>query len=437
MTDILVVDDEIDIGELIKDIIEDELTLKTSFVLNSSAALETLKKTSPKAIILDVWLEGSDMDGLGLLKLIKEKYKDIPVIVISGHGNIETAVKAIKWGAYDFIEKPFKSEKLILTVKRTIENADLKQCNTQLNQKNDLASLIGKSKQIIEIKNKITSNSTDNVRTLIRGEVGVGKERLAKLIHNYSNLAEKPFFQVNLESHPEEELEALLFGSDNSRSIFEKAKGATLYLNNISALSSRMQTQLLRCINNLQTNQSRCRVICSSIVDIKQLVVLNQFNPDLYQRLSSMELYIPPLRDRKQDIEPITNYYINQFASSYGIAHIKVDDGAYSKLIEYDWPGNIMELKNFIENLVIKLTISGSCELNSGDISFTIPKVNQSGAECNTNFYDKNLKEAKKAFEKQYIGFQLQKFGGNISQVAKFIGMERPALHKKMRDLDL
>ena len=211
MFDILVIDDEKDIGELIKDIIEDELHLKTEFVLNSSSALEILKKSSPKIVILDIWLEGSDMDGLGLLKIIRETYKEIHVIVISGHGNIETAVKAIKLGAYNFIEKPFKSEKLVITVKRTLENIELQQYSTQLKQQNDLASIIGTSKQITEIKSKIANNIGSNARTMIFGEIGTGKEKIARLIHAYQNSNDKPFYKVNIENHSEKELDNILF----------------------------------------------------------------------------------------------------------------------------------------------------------------------------------------------------------------------------------
>ena len=439
MIDILVIDDERDICELIKDILEDDLKLATSFVLNSSSALETLKKTSPKAIILDVWLEGSDMDGLGLLKIIKESYKDIPVIVISGHGNIETAVRAIKWGAYDFIEKPFKSEKLLLTVKRTIENAELKQSNHQLKQQHDLASFVGKNKQIVDVRNKIISHSNDNTRILIGGEVGTGKERLARLLHNYSNLSDKPFFKINIENHSEKELSDILFGTNITAAIFETARGATLYLNEISQLPWTMQTKLLQYLNSLQMNDStskKCKIICSSKNNIEELVSSGKFNPDLYQRLCSVSLYIPQLKDRKQDIQLLAEHYVKQFINERGISQLHISDDFYSKLLNYDWPGNVLELKNFIENLMIKLMLSDAKVLDSSHVNFVMQENNDSNKETKENFYDMNLKDAKKSFETDYINFQLKRFDNNISQTAKFIGMERPALHKKIRDLD-
>ena len=361
MLDILVIDDERDICELIKDITEEELGVNTDFVFNSASALEILKTTLPQVIILDVWLEGSDMDGLGLLKAIKENYKNIPVIVISGHGNIETAIKAIKLGAYDFIEKPFKSEKLIITIKRTLENIALKEHNRQLEQQSDLDDLVGESKQIIDIKNKVITNAIYNTRILINGEIGVGKEKVARLLHSYSNFSEKPFFKVDLGNYPEDELNDTLFGTANSASIFEKAKGTTLYLNEICNLSALFQEKLLRYINTIQANidyMQRCKIICSSRNDVKRLVNLGKFNPNLYQRLCSINLHIPPLRNRKQDIQPVAKHYIKQFSKDYCISDLNVTKDFYLKLISYDWPGNVIELKNLIEISVLKVALS-------------------------------------------------------------------------------
>ena len=439
MLDVLVIDDERDIGELVKDITEEDLGLNTDFVLNSASALEALKTTLPQLIILDVWLEGSDMDGLGLLKVIQENYKHIPVIVISGHANIETAIRAIKLGAYDFIEKPFKSEKLVITIKRTLENIALREYNHQLKQQSDLLSLVGKSKQIIDIKNKIITNATHNTRILIYGEIGVGKEKLARLIHSYSNSSEKPFFKVNLGNHSEKELNEILFGTANSASIFEKAKGATLYINEIYNLSPPFQEKLLQYINTTQANvdhTQKCKIICSSRNNIKELVDLGNFNPTLYQRLCDIALYIPPLRDRKQDIQPTIDHYIEQFSKNYCLSNLKVTNDFYLKLISYDWPGNIMELKNVIENSILKVILLGKKILDSSIIQLSISKSESSDNKINLSFYSKTLKEAKKAFEKEYIEFQLKRFGNNISRTARFIGIERPALHKKIKDLD-
>ncbi len=429
MFDILVIDDEQDIGELIKDIIEDELNLKTEFVLNSSSALEILKKSAPKIIILDIWLEGSDMDGLGLLKIIKNSYKDIHVIVISGHGNVETAVKAIKLGAYNFIEKPFKSEKLVITVKRTLENIELQQYNAQLNQQSDLASIVGKNKRIIEIKNKIANNIGSNARTIIFGEIGTGKEKIARLIHNYQNSTNKPFYKVNIENYPEKELEDILFGNANSASIFEKAKRSTIYINDLSKLSGHLQKKLL---NYLHDSNQASKIICASTISQEQLINDLNFNQDLLQRLSSIILEIPPLRERKQDIKLIVDYYITNFKKNYPAKNLKLNNEFYTQFLEYDWPGNILELKNFIENLLLKLL------LNPNDsLKITAFPLSQNNKNTFESCFDKSLKNAKQLFEKKYIEFNLQKFDGNITHTAKQIGMERTALHKKIKELQI
>jgi two-component system nitrogen regulation response regulator NtrX len=441
MLDVLVIDDEQDIGELIKDIIEDDLKLHTDYVLTSIDALKILKNTYPRIIILDIWLEGSDVDGIALLKILKETYRDIPVIVISGHGNIDMAVRAIKIGAYDFIEKPFKSEKLLLTIKRTLEYADLKKYNYQLKQQTDLSSLIGKSKEMNELKNKISSNTLYNIRIFINGELGVGKEKIARLIHNNSNLSEKPFFKINLENHSEKELHDILFGSSDSSSIFDKAKGATIYLNEISKLTSSLQIKLLQQLNVLQASTNihqKHRIICSSKMNIKELTACDKFNPDLYQRLCALSFYIPPLRDRKQDIQLTAKHYIEEFSNNYGLSKIKIESAFYLKLLDYSWPGNAIELKNAIEKLIIKLVLSGTKTLKAETLQLDINAYNDSSTEYeNTNIHSKNYRDAKKAFERAYIKFQLNRFGKNISQTAKFIGIERPALHKKIKDLNL
>ena len=440
MLDILIIDDERDICQLIKDIIEEDLGFNAGFALDSASALGILKTALPQIIILDVWLEGNNMDGLGLLKIIKENYRDIPIIVISGHANIETAIKAIKLGAYDFIEKPFKAEKLIITLKRTLENIALKEYNNQLKQQNDLDSLVGESKQIVNIKKKIITNATHSTRVLIYGEVGVGKEKVARLIHGYSNSSERPFFKVNINSYSEKRLNEVLFGTSNTMSIFEKAKGATVYLNGISNLSDSLQEKLLQYINTVQTNTDnmrQCKIICSSRDDIKNLVDLGKFNANLYQRLCGMVLYIPPLRDRKHDIQPAANYYIKQFSEDYGLTDLKITNDFYLKLIAYDWYGNVMELKNIIENAILKIALSDAKILDYSITQLATHNNKDTRSKFAPSFHSKNLKEAKKAFEKEYIEFQLKRFGNNVSQVAKFIGMERPALHQKIKNLNI
>jgi two-component system nitrogen regulation response regulator NtrX len=349
--------------------------------------------------------------------------------VISGHGNIETAVKAIKLGAYNFIEKPFKSEKLVITVKRTLENIELQQHNAQLNQQNDLASIVGKNRQIIEIKNKIANNIKSNARTIIYGEIGTGKEKIARLIHHYQNPINKPFYKVNIENYSEKELDDILFGNTYSASIFEKAKRSTIYINEISKLSDYMQRKLL---NYLHNSDLESKIICASTSSQKQLINDLSFNQNLLQRLSSIVLEIPPLRERKHDIKLIADYYINNFKKNYYIKNLKLNSEFYIQFLEYDWPGNILELKNFIENLLIKLLLTQTDSLKIAEFS-----INQNNKNTFESCFDRSLKDAKQLFEKKYIEFNLQRFDSNITRTAKQIGMERTALHKKIKELQI
>ncbi len=430
MVDLLVIDDEQDIGELIKDIIEDELNLQTEYTLNSSSAIKLLEKFTPKIVILDVWLEGSDMDGLGLLKIIKEKYKNTAVIIISGHGNIETSIKAIKLGAYSFIDKPFKSEKLILTVKRTLENIELQQYNTQLKQQNDLAAIIGKSKKINDIKNTIANKIGTNTRTMIIGEIGTGKEKIARLVHDCQNSGNKPFYKINIENYTEQELDKILFGYKNDTPIFEKAKRSTLYLNQVTKLTSNLQKKLLNYLNKSQNSIQFCRIISSSSLIKNKLKKI--FNHDLLQRLSSITIEIPPLRERKQDIQSIVEYYVNNFKSNYNINNINIDDDFFSQFLNYDWPGNILELKASIENILIKLLLKSHTSLNIKN------SLHKSTENFDTEFYhNQSFKVAKQFFEKKYIEINLQKNYKNVTKTAKKIGIERTALHKKIKDLGI
>ncbi len=431
MFDVLVIDDERDIGELIKDLIEDDLNLKTDYVLDSSSGLERLTKSSPKIILLDVWLEGSDMDGLGLLKFIKKNYKNISILVMSDHDNINTAAKAIKLGAYNFIEKPFKSENLLITVKRTLENTELQQYNSQLKQQNDLASIIGKSSKINSIKNRIANNTNSNARIIIYGEIGTGKETIARLIHNYQHSGDKPFYKINIENHSETQLKKILFGTLDHPSFFEKEKRSTIYLSEISKLSPNLQKNLLNFLNSAEIIDQTLKIICSSTLSYKTIMQQNQFNQNLLNRLSTIIFEIPPIRERKEDIKLIVDYYINNFKKHYNIDNLVLDNQFYLQFFNYSWPGNVLEMKIFIENLLLKFLLKNN-ELLKID-NFALSKNN----DPFRNYFDKSLKSAKQLFEKNYVEFHLNKFNSNITHTAKHIGMARTALHKKVNDLNI
>lgn len=429
--DILVIDDKKDIGESIKDLIEEELHLKTQYVLNASAALKILEKANPKVIILDIWLEGSEMDGLGLLKTIKENYKDISVIVISDHGNVGTVVKAIKLGAYNFIEKPFKSEKLVITVKRTLENTELQQYNTQLKKQNDFSSLIGKSKKINSLKNKIANNHKLNSRIMIYGEIGTGKEKVARLLHNHQCSGDKPFYKINIGNYSEEELDRILFGILDTPSIFEKEKRSTIYLSQIFKLSTTLQKKLLRFISSLEKLDQQLKLICSSTLSYSTIVAQKKFNLNLLNRLSTIIFEIPPIRERKEDIRFIVDYYINNFRKDYNIKHLTLDNEFYAQFLKYNWPGNILEIKVFVETLLLKVLLQNNKLLRTNNLI-----LSQRSDNIN-NYFDKSLKNAKQLFEKDYIEFNLYKCNNNITHTARLIGMERTALHKKINNLNI
>lgn len=449
MPEILIVDDELDIGELVSDILTDE-GYETKYVNSSSTALAYLEKTKPKAIILDVWLDNSPMDGLGILKFITKKYSDVPVIIISGHGNIETAVQAIKLGAYDFIEKPFKSEKLLITLKRALEVADLKEYNLLLKQKVPQSVLIGTSKTITNIRNQVKSIALSNSRVLITGESGVGKKTLANIIHQLSDLSEKPFITVSVIRHSESELEKLFFGdkANNVPSVFKQATNTTLFFDEVFNLPIKFQNQLLNILqskmikNSHSMKTSNCRIIASTSININNESIISKFNRDLYNRLNSKEINIPPLKDRKEDIKPITDYYLSNFSHEYGINTCSFSDEAYSALIAYNWPGNTRQLMNLIERTLIKISDSGLKEIQLDMLpSEILSAVDQEQGELNDTvekpITSKQLKEAREDFEKKYIQLQLSRFGGNIKKTAEFIGMERAALHRKIKSLGM
>jgi two-component system nitrogen regulation response regulator NtrX len=422
--DVLVIDDERDIGELTKDILEEDLGLHTHYVLTAKEALKFLQENNPRLIILDVWLEGSD-EGLSLLKVFQESYKHIPVIVISGHGNIDTAVKAIKMGAYNYLEKPFKAETIKLMVERTIQNLQLKQQHYQTQQQLDLSSLVGSSKKIIAIRNSIQENSQKNKLVLLQGSLGTGKRKIAKIIHNYSNLSEKPFYTLT----DSENDDFLIIHQAQTPS---KYKGATIFIPDIAKLSAVLQKNLLQRINQLRdldNSLSQYRIICGTSENLEQSVANGKFNADLYQRLLAWQIYIPDLKDRKQDIEPLVEHFAAAFSLEFGTPKLSFSQEKLTSLLAYDWPGNILELKSKISDILLTSLLKGKKKTDN--------KSNQEKNQYFESFAKQDLRKAKNIFEKEYIKMQLHRFEGNISKTADFIGMSRPALHKKMNDLNI
>ena len=445
MSEVLIVEDEDDIGELISDILEDQGYL-TKYINNSSDVISYLKKTKPRAVILDIWLEDNGMDGIALLKIIKKNFPNVPVVIISGHGNIETAVQAIKLGAYDFIEKPFKSERLQITVKRALEAAELKQYNTILKEKIPKSALIGTSKVISELRNQINSIASKHSRVLIIGELGSGKKSLANIIHQLSKFSDKPIVTVSVIKNDLQKLEELFSNKEQETSIFKQAQHSTLFIDEVFNLPMRLQKKLLEMLQldfyqSVSHSALNFRLITSTSYDLKKFKQDKRINVDLYSRLSTQQIYIPPLRERKQDIQPIIDYFLNDFSHEYGVDKCTLSDEAYSALIAYDWPQNVTQLMNIIERLLIKISNSNTKEISVDMLPAEILDwINNEHREISVEksvMISKKLKDAREEFEKTYIKTQLNRFGGNIKKTADFIEMERAALHRKMKSLGL
>ncbi len=433
---ILIIDDEIDIANNIKAILEDE-SYETSIAYNSTEALSYISINNYDLIILDVWLDNSELDGIGILKKLREN-NTTPVIIISGHGNIEMAVKAIKEGANEFIEKPFSTERLLLSVSRSIELYEIKSENVSLKQKRIYNyKFIGKSIAINKVKSLIKKVAPTTSRVMIYGESGTGKDLVAREIHRLSNYSEGPFIAINAALMEPENIEKEFFGSyENNISkigYLEAASNGTIFIDEVGEMPLQTQAKILRVLTDksftkLGDNEAidlNCRIICSSIQNLQSLIDEGSFRKDLFHRLNVVSIKLPKLIDRLDDLNDLILYFINLFsgenANNENLVHI-----IKSKYINYDWPGNIRELRNIIERHII-LGEKYDDE-NSEDIGnkFT-----------NQNVISLPLKNARKVFEKHYLQSQINRFDGNISKTALFIGMERSALHRKLKQLGL
>ena len=439
MSNILVIDDEIDIRESIVAILSDEGFLCDN-ASNSNEAIHLIGINKYDLIILDVWLNDPDYDGMKLLKLIKKDNAKVPIIIISGHGNIDMAVEAIKEGAYEFVEKPFKSERLILSVSRALEVKLIREENKELKEVNfSKDRFIGSSiatTKIIEIINKISPTSS---RVLITGESGTGKDLVAKEIHLNSMFKDGPFIVINASLLEPEGIENELFGVEDNGLIkhtgfFEKANKGTLFIDEVGEMPMQTQIKILRVLTEQsfsriggdKTINIETRIISSSTKDLLLAIKNNQFRKDLYHRLNVVELNLPRLVDRIEDLDELIEYFVDNFCKENGMPKKNVISDIKNKYLHYDWPGNIRELKNNIERELIigeKLDDSNINDLNS-------------------DFDQKNvismpIKNAREAFEKNYLSSQLKRFNGNISKTANFIGMERSALHRKLKQLKI
>jgi two-component system nitrogen regulation response regulator NtrX len=452
MADVLIVDDEDDIRELVAGILEDE-GHGPRLARNSDEALAAIEARRPHLILLDIWLQGSKLDGLQLLDSVKRQNPKVPVVMISGHGNIETAVTAIKLGAYDFIEKPFKADRLILVAERALETSRLKREVNELRVRGGVDRMIGSSSALSNLKRIIEKLGPANSRVLISGGAGSGKELTARLIHQCSTRAEGPFVVINAPAMSPEGMEAELFGVeaglDGVRRVgaLEESHGGTLYLDEVADMPRETQAKILRVLvdQNFQRvgGSSRVsvdvRVLSSTSRDLAEAITEGRFREDLFHRLSVVPIRVPSLAERRDDIPELVQYFLEMAAASMGVAPRRIGADAMAVLQSHDWPGNIRQLRNNVERLMILALGDPYAEISASmlpaEIGALVPVVASGiGGE---KLLGLPLREARETFERDYLVAQISRFGGNISRTAEFIGMERSALHRKLKTLGI
>ena len=450
--EVLVIDDNSDIRELISGILKDQgLTVREA--ANYDQALFEINKKLPDVAIIDVKLDKSDNDGIELLVKIKKLSEDIPVIMISGHANVQMAVDSLKLGAFEFIQKPFSSDRLINFTNRAVENINLKK------EKNILESklfhsydFIGQSQSIEKVRNLITKLSNTESRVFISGPTGSGKELVARQIHKRSSRAKKPFVVVNGALLDLEKYEQELFGSENANQtinygFFEKAKNGTLLIDEVSEIPLETQAKILRVlidqkfrrVNGSKEINVNVRIISTSSKNIREEIDKGNFREDLYHRLNVVPIFLSALKDRTEDIPLLLNYFSKKIAELNGINQTKLDTN-FDLFYKYDWPGNVRELRNLVERISILSINENSANINQlVQDSLSQKNISKSSkdSDSNENVLSYPLKEAREKFEKNYLSSQLKKHKGNISKTAEFIGMERSALHRKLKSLGI
>ena len=452
--DVLIIDDEADIRNLTAGILQDE-GYQTREASDAASCFASIESRRPNLVLLDIWLEGSDMDGLEILRRIKHEHPSVPVVMMSGHGTIETAVSAIKEGAYEFIEKPFNSDRLMLVIQRTIEAARLRRENEELRLRaGPDAELIGNSHVINQVRSAIERVAPANSRVLISGPEGTGKEVLARLLHLKSQRANGPFIVLNCVAMQPNRVEIELFGtegpangSEGPRKIgtFEQAHNGTLFLDEVADMPIETQGKIVRVLQD-QTFERvggttrvevDVRVVASSRHDLTQAMSEGRLREDLYYRLSVVPILVPALRERPEDIPLLADYFMQRMAESAGRQPRRFGEDALAAMLAYKWPGNIRELRNIVERLLIMAPGNPTDPIR---IDMLPAEVTES-APSSLN-WDKTgeimglpLRAAREIFEREYLVTQVTRFNGNISRTASFVGMERSALHRKLKSL--
>jgi two-component system, NtrC family, nitrogen regulation response regulator NtrX len=450
-SDILIVDDEADIRELVAGILDDEgFTTRTA--RDSDSALAEIANRRPSLVFLDIWLQGSKLDGLQLLEQIKRDHADLPVVMISGHGNIETAVAAIKRGAYDFIEKPFKSDRLILVATRALETSRLKREVKELKQLAPTASVMtGRSACMNQLRQTIERAAKANSRILIVGPSGAGKELSARTLHNASSRADGPFIVINAAAITPERMEVELFGVEpngehaRKTGALEEAHGGTLFIDEIGDMPRETQNKILRVLVE-QTFQRQggtakvsvdVRIISSTARNLEEEIAAGRFREDLYHRLSVVPIRVPPLSERREDIPELIDYFMDQISTATGLPKRQIGQDAMAVLQSHVWPGTVRQLRNNVERVMI-LAGGGpeviiTADMLPQDVGSMVPAMPTSNN--GEHIMGLPLREAREVFERDYLIAQISRFSGNISRTAEFVGMERSALHRKLKAL--
>ena len=454
--DILVVDDEADIRRQISGILSDE-GYDTREAGDSDGALAAIEQRLPALMVLDIWLQDSKLDGLKLLEEIKRDHPELPVIIISGHGTIETAVRAIMKGAYDFIEKPFQADSLLLDVERAIEAARLKRENAELILKaGGHVELIGTSAAVAQVKAAIDRVAPTGSRVLVTGPQGAGKEVVARLVHNRSRRADGPFIVVNAATMAPDRMEIELFGieagangvdSPRKTGTFELAHGGTLLLDEVADMPAETQGKILRFLQEQSFQrvggnslvEVDVRILAASNRDLQDEISAGRFREDLYYRLNVVPIEVPGLSERREDIADLARHFMARSAEAAGLPGREIAEGALAALQACDWPGNVRQLRNLVEWLLIMAPGDARSAIRADmlppDLTAGVPPTatSKNAREIMTL----PLRDARELFERQYLSAQLLRFGGNISRTAEFVGMERSALHRKLKGLGL
>jgi len=448
MADILIIDDEADIRDLISDLLRDEKHMART-AHDADSAFAEIERAAPDLIILDIWLQGSRMDGIEILKSVKRDNPGIPIVIISGHGNIEVAVAAVRQGAYDFIEKPFNMDQLMVVVCRALEASRLRRENEQLKRAEVRASrLIGSSAAMSGLRAKLDRVARGGSRVMLTGGPGTGKEVSARYIHAHSDRGDKPFVVVNAASIAAERMEEVLFGLERDGAVqrtgvFEQADGGTLFIDEVGDMPSGTQSKILRVLvdqaftrlGGASTVRVDVRVISASNRDLQRMIGNGEFREDLYHRLNVVPIDVPALDKRREDIPELADYFLEMFAREQGMVRRRLTDGCVAALQTRDWPGNVRQLRNMMEQVLI---LGGDVpEIAAEELpGSNAPDAGEHGlGGIIATVANLSLREARELFEREYLIAQINRFGGNISKTASFVGMERSALHRKLKML--